>query len=123
MWQASSPTFAIATMISPSSLFRLVSFPGIGWSRSSDRRADRIRAAMLALLESHGGHSIQRLMQRVRFTNDLETLWYLRQDLLSVLSEIEGEVAAQRKMKQINGLFKGGLPPTMGPRVHPRSPA
>jgi len=75
---------------------------------------------MLSLLDTGGGHRAQRIAQRVRFADDLEALWYLRQDLLAALAEIDGEHAAQRRMKQINRLFKGGLPQTMGPRVHHR---
>ncbi len=80
----------------------------------------QIRAAMLSLLEVHAGHVIQRLAQRVRFADDLEALWYLRQDLLMALAEVDGERAAQRQMKQINRLFRGGLPQTMVPRPHHR---
>lgn len=109
-------------MVSPSSFFRLLSFPGIGWGRSTDRQSSRIREAMVSLLQGHGGQAAQRLAQRVRFADDLEALWYLRQDLLSTLSELVGEQNALNQMKKINGLFKGGLPHTMGPRVHQRFP-
>ena len=61
---------------------------------------------------------LQRVAQRVRFAGDLEALWYLRQDVLTALSAVDGEVAARRQMQQINRLFKGGLPDTMGPRAH-----
>lgn len=109
-------------MVSPSSFFRLLSFPGIGWSRSADRKTGRIRTAMLSLLQVHTGQNVQRLMQRVRFAEDVEALWYLRQDLLAALSEADGELEARRQVKQINCMFKGGLPNTMGPRVHQRFP-
>lgn len=75
---------------------------------------------MLALLQVHGGHPVQRLTQRVLFAGDVEALWYLRQDLLTVLSELDGELAARHQMKKINSLFKGGVPDSMGPRVHQR---
>ena len=105
-------------MVSPSSLFRLLSLPGFGLRRSADRQLGQIRTAMLSLLQVHGGHAMQRVAQRVRFAGDLEALWYLRQDVLTALSAVDGEVAARRQMQQINRLFKGGLPDTMGPRNH-----
>jgi hypothetical protein len=80
----------------------------------------RIRSALLVLLDASGGQSAQRIAQRVRFASDLETLWYLRQDVLVAVSTIEGEAAAQQRMQQINRLFRHGLPQTMGPRVHHR---
>lgn len=99
---------------------RLFSLPGFGLRRSPDRQMGRIRTAMLSLLQMHGGHSVQRVAQRVRFAGDMESLWYLRQDVLTALSAVDGEVAARRQMKQINSMFKGGLPGTLGPRQHNR---
>jgi hypothetical protein len=107
-------------MASLSSFFRFLSLPGLGLRRSPDRQMGQIRTAMLLLLQVHGGHSVQRVAQRVRFAGDMEALWYLRQDVLAALSAIDGEVAARRQMTQINRLFKGGLPGTMGPRPHQR---
>ncbi|CAN7428390.1 hypothetical protein LJR290_002707 [Variovorax sp. LjRoot290] len=107
-------------MVSLSSFFRFLSFPSLGLRRSADRQMGQIRTAMLSLLQVHGGHSVQRVAQRVRFAGDLEALWYLRQDVLTALSAIDGEVAARRQMRQINRLFKGGLPGAMGPRPHHR---
>lgn len=107
-------------MVSSSSFFRRLSLSGLGLRRSADHHLGRIRHAMLALLQTHGGHAIQRIAHRVRFADDLEALWYLRQDLLMALSTLDGEAAARRQLRQINGLFKGRLPQTMGPRAHQR---
>ena len=98
--------------------FRLLGIPGIGAPRVGENQLGRIRAAMLSVLQAHGGHSVQRVAQRVRFASDVEALWYLRQDVLTSLAEIDGEPSARRQMRRINSLFKGGLPQTMGPRVH-----
>ena len=106
--------------MSPSSLLRFLTFPGFGFRRSADRQMGQIRTAMLSLLQVHGGHTMQRVAQRVRFAGDLEALWYLRQDVLTALSAVDGEVAARRQMRQINRLFKGGLPGSMEPRTHHR---
>lgn len=102
------------------SFFRLLSFPALGLRRSADRQMGQIRSAMLSLLQTHGGHSAQRVAQRVRFAGDMEALWYLRQDVLTALSAVDGEAAARRQMRQINRLFKGGLPGAMVPRPHHR---
>jgi len=107
-------------MASRGILSRLLSVLGVGSRRSNDRQMGLIRTAMLSLLQVHGGHSVQRVAQRVRFAGDLEALWYLRQDVLTALSAIDGEVAARRQMHEINRLFKGGLPGTLGPRAHQR---
>jgi len=101
-------------------LFHLLGIPGLGSRRVGENQLVRIRTAMLSVLQVHGGHSVQRIAQRVRFANDLEALWYLRQDVMVALSAIDGEAAARRQMQAINSMFKGGLPGSMGPRVHQR---
>ncbi|MDQ0591068.1 hypothetical protein [Variovorax paradoxus] len=100
--------------------FRLLGIPGVGSPRVGENQLGRIRAAMLSVLQVHGGHSVQRVAQRVRFATDVEALWYLRQDVMLALSAIDGETAARRQMKTINSMFKGGLPGSMGPRAHQR---
>lgn len=102
------------------SFFRRLSLSGLGFRRSADRQLTRIRHAMLSLLQVHGGHAVARIAQRVRFADDLEALWYLRQDMLMALSATDGEAAARRQLRKINNLFKGRLPDTMGPRAHQR---
>jgi len=99
---------------------RLLGIPGLGSGRVGEHQLGRIRTAMLSVLQAHGGHSVQRIAQRVRFATDVEALWYLRQDVMVALSAIDGEAAARRQMKAINSMFKGGLPGSMGPRAHQR---
>ena len=97
--------------------------PGLGLRIVADRRIGQIRTAMLALLEGHAGPDVRRIEQRVRFAENMEALWYLRQDLVATLSTVGDETAARERIAQINGLFKGWLPSTMVPRVHHRFPA
>ncbi|RYF75433.1 MAG: hypothetical protein EOO22_04785 [Comamonadaceae bacterium] len=106
-------------MFSASSLLRFLSLPAWGL-RSTSRQTSQIRHAMLHLLQSHGGHVVQRVAQRVRFADDLETLWYLRQDVLLVLADADDARKTRREMRAISRLFKGWLPETMGPRTHHR---
>ncbi|RZL96689.1 MAG: hypothetical protein EOP76_00640 [Variovorax sp.] len=101
-----------------SGLFRFFSIPGFGSRGSEARHTNRIRNAMLSLLQVHGGHGVQRVAQRVRFADDLEALWYLRQDVMSALVELDGEAAARRQLRPINVMFKGRLRETRGPRAH-----
>jgi hypothetical protein len=101
-------------------ILRLLNVPGFGSLQATESQLGRIRTAMLSVLQGHGGHSVQRVSQRVRFAADVEALWYLRQDVMMALSAIDGETAARRQMKTINSMFKGGLPGSMGPRAHQR---
>ena len=103
-------------------LLRLLPQPVRGSRRTEEHRAVEIRAAMLQMLRTHGSDHgiIGRVAQKVQFAGDLEALWYLRQDVMTVLSDFDGEGAARRQMRQINSMFKGRLPDAMGPRTHRR---
>lgn len=107
-------------MVSPSSLLRLLSFAARPPSRPSARRIQNVRDAMLKLLHGHEGQSFHRVAQRIRYADEMESLWYLRQDMLAALSEVHGEAQARRAMRPINKLFKGLLPQAMVARPHHR---
>jgi len=80
---------------------------------------EQIRKAMLDLLEEtpHGsGSAIER---RILFAADLDTLWYLRPDLLQVLAQASGEAAAHRRLSDITRLFDAGA---SRPRTRPTGP-
>jgi hypothetical protein len=79
---------------------------------------DAVRVAMLSLLDGHKSAVIQRIEQRIRFAQDLEALWYLRQDIVVALAEFDGETAARERITAFNGMFKGRLPAALGPRPH-----
>ena len=104
-------------------LIRLLPLPAVGIRQSEERRAGEIRVAMLNMLRLHTGHAVSRVAQRVQFADDLEALWYLRQDVMTALSDFDSEGAARRQMKQINSMFRGRLPDAMGPRTHRRFPS
>lgn len=75
---------------------------------------------MLLLLEPYAGEQVGRARQRVHFAQDVEALWYLRQDLVLVLSEFQGGEAARMQTMEIDDFFQGSLPATMRPRLHRR---
>ncbi|MEJ8848034.1 hypothetical protein [Variovorax rhizosphaerae] len=99
-------------MMVPSSFLRLFSLQGFHLRDSEQRHTSRVRHAMLSLLQVHGGHEVQRVAQRVRFAGNLQSLWHLRQRMMSAISELDGEAAARRQLRPINSLFKRWLPDT-----------
>lgn len=102
------------------SLLRLLALPDFVQRRASEHRVQHIRARMLLLLEPYASEQVGRTRQRVRFAQDMEALWYLRQDLVLVLTEFEGDEAARARTMEINRSFQGRLPSTMKPRLHRR---
>jgi hypothetical protein len=85
-----------------------------------ERQVDLVRSTMLSILQQHASQNIRRAEERVRFAGDLESLWYLRQDLVLALAELEGDKAAREHVKPVNALFAGSLPAALEPRVHRR---
>ncbi|MDI3380596.1 hypothetical protein ACFPPF_08810 [Xenophilus aerolatus] len=75
---------------------------------------------MLKLLQRHEGQSFHRVALRIQYADEMESLWYLRQDMLAALSNVYGEARARREMRPINDLFKGLLPQAMVARPHHR---
>lgn len=84
-----------------------------------------IRQAMLRTLDSADGpgriHAFadRRIAHRIRLCRDASTLWYLRSELMQVLSAQQGEREARRQMDSLNGLFDGLLPPGLHSRRAP----
>lgn len=102
-------------MVPRPSLFRLLSLVRVPALNSTHelKGMERIRTAMLRLLAAHEGAVFYRVAERVRYADEMESLWYLRQDLLAALSAVRGEAAARREMAAVNALFKGLLPPSL----------
>jgi hypothetical protein len=85
------------------------SLPGYG--------IEDIRESMLALVEDDGDKP--HVKRRIRYAVDVQALWYLRGDLMSVLAGRYGEVAARTKLTAINQMFENLLPEGLRSRPSP----
>ena len=85
-----------------------------------ERRLDHIRQTMLDDL-SYLTYSpeLQRVRGRAHYASDAIELWYLRADLMILLSRAHGEIAARTQLAEITNLFTDLLPPEMTPRPGP----
>lgn len=100
-------------MAFPNSLLRLLSRSQRMAPLPREAKLQRARNALLALVEPHSTDSFRRVAQRLRYAADMESLWYLRQDVLCALSEVGGEAQARQQVRQVNALFEGALPAAM----------
>lgn len=75
--------------------------------------ADAIREAMLEALSNCGSADLHR---RVRYASDVQSLWYLRAELMAVLASVHGEAEARRQVRAISAPFRDTLPRGMVPR-------
>jgi hypothetical protein len=82
---------------------------------------DRIEGIRDCMLEALGSEAPEfaYIIRRIRYSPDIQSLWYLRGDLMAVLAAKEGEIAAARRIDSISAMFTGLLPRGLGARSSP----
>ena len=85
----------------------------------ADGRTENIRTAMLqALLETDANPKMgfSQIWADVTRATDIQTFWYLRSDVLILLSNSQGEQAACDALDAITEMFRGIVPKNQMPR-------
>jgi hypothetical protein len=86
----------------------------------ADSRVEIIRDAMLEALSTAGQPQMggsSKTWTDVARAADVQTLWYLRSDVLRVLSESYGEQAARDRLVALTELFRGVVSDNQMPLV------
>lgn len=83
------------------------------------QQLEQVRAAMLGCLAGLGGNEVAALHWRTAYAKDVQTLWYLRSDLMGVLASCNGEATALIQLGAITPLFQGLLPRGLMSRSSP----
>ena len=65
---------------------------------------------MLNELGDFGKANFSKIVVRVRYALDAEALWFIRSEVMTVLSAMHGEAIAQEKIRLISKEFRGLLP-------------
>ncbi len=93
------------------SIYGLLGHTTPSQGRSAVSRQENIRRVMLdaMAIEKVTGHH-HMLVRRLYYATDIQTLWYARSDVMSVLAEELGETTAREKLRVISELFEGLLP-------------
>lgn len=80
-----------------------------------------IRQAMLDCMSMHMVSEANRplIWNKVFYASSLQTLWYLRTDLMAFLSERCGEEVAREKLVTITEKFRSALPADQMPKPRP----
>lgn len=81
-----------------------------------ESRTEDIRQAMLDAIGEAGPTHDPTVTRKIRFAADIQALWYLRGDLMAVLSATDGEVAARDRVDTISTMFEGLLPQGLSSR-------
>ena len=78
-----------------------------------------IREAMLGTLGEQGTRHFPHVTRRIRYASDIQSLWYLRGDLMACLASMHGESVARQRIASITAQFQGLLPGGLASRPSP----
>lgn len=82
-----------------------------------ESRVKDIRQAMLDCLAGlDESHHLARVWARVLYAPDIQALWYLRSEVMTLLARLLGEAAAHSQLSTITTMFQGLLPSAQQPR-------
>lgn len=95
-------------------------FVDVAPQASAHDRLQAVRQAMLNSLALAPPSTAQAgLWGRVLYAQDIQTLWYLRSDVMTLLAQPLGESAARAQLATITPLFEGLLPAAQKARPKP----
>ena len=78
---------------------------------SAKDRIAAIRQAMLdQLADLPSSHALSKMRTRIPYSPDIQALWYLRADMMTLLAAALGESVATQRLTAITALFDGLLP-------------
>lgn len=75
-----------------------------------------VRARMAALAASCPKEASEGLLRRIHYAPEVQTLWFMRSELMAVLARTYGEVAAREKVIGLGVEFRGLLPRSLQSR-------
>ena len=80
---------------------------------------EEIRARMCAMAESGSGERDMALVRRIRYAADIQTLWFIRSELMAVLARTHGEAVARERLARLGEMFARLLPEGLRSRPSP----
>lgn len=76
-------------------------------------RTEDIRELILTELGEYAEKNHSPTARRVRYASDVQGLWYLRSEVMSVLAKAYGETIAEQKLASISRQFNGLVPQSL----------
>lgn len=78
-----------------------------------------IRRRMIELLDSEDDERAGIVRRRVRYADQVESLWFMRGELMAVLARSRGEAAALELVSSVSDMFDDLLPEGLRSRPSP----
>jgi hypothetical protein len=82
-------------------------------------RLEGIRLAMLDALGEGRDDSFPQVVSKLQFAKDVQSLWYLRGEMMEALARLHGEASAHLQVDHLSVMFRGLLPGGLASRVSP----
>ncbi len=86
---------------------------------SDAEAAERLRQSMLTLIEAVPGDRASRLSLRIRCAATLQSLWFMRSDVMALLAPALGEAQARHRLEAISEAVRDALPSGLRSRPSP----
>jgi hypothetical protein len=80
-----------------------------------------VRQIMMELAGQDGSERASKLLRRIRYAPDVEALWFMRGELMALLSRNLGEAAALSEVERLSAMFTDLLPSGLRSRPSPLS--
>jgi hypothetical protein len=80
---------------------------------------DLFRRLMLEVVQPISGEKAARLALRIQCAATLQSLWFMRSDLMAVLAPVYGEVDARHRVETISAPVREALPQGLRSRPSP----
>lgn len=75
-----------------------------------EERTEDIRLFILMELGEFAEEHYPKLVRNVTYSQDAQSLWYTRGEVMAVLADMHGETIAREKIERISDKFRGLLP-------------
>ena len=82
---------------------------------------EEVRQTMLELAGADSSERALKLARRIHHAMDIQSLWFLRGELMALLARSRGEAAALEQLAELSDLFQGLLPHGLRSRPSPLS--
>lgn len=86
----------------------------------ADDRIEAVRESMLHSLDGVSmGAGLEEMIRRLHWAPHAQALWFMRSDLMTILSSHYGEFEARKRLRAISALFGSLIPKGQKARVSP----
>lgn len=78
-----------------------------------------IRSKMMELASQDSDERAIVVRRRIRYADDVQSLWFIRGELMALLARRHGEAAALEQIEMVSDMFEGLLPRGLRSRPSP----